>query len=112
MAYTVERKASESIDWSAVLAVMTKQEARNHAIGPNGVVLLGKDMPPPGFGIGPSKTTTHWTTYTKLQVVMGVRQGVIELAWAQQAYLMSFDEFLQWQDWALANAKLKTNKRA
>ena len=57
--------------------------------GPFGSLLSYNDLPPPG--------TKRWVVRRKVEVVAGVREGLISLNDALRRYNLTVDEFRSWQ---------------
>ena len=57
--------------------------------GPLGSLLSYNDLPPPG--------TKRWVVRRKVEVVAGVRGGLISLNDALRRYNLTVDEFRSWQ---------------
>ena len=67
----------------------TKPAARATVVGPSGMPLSLRDLPPPG--------TQRWVVRRKAEVVAGVRGGLISLNEALKRYNLTIDEFRSWQ---------------
>ena len=57
---------------------------------PNSRDVRSRDALPKGHAI-------HWVAKRKAQVVQAVRRGVLSLDEACRRYMLSFEEFLEWQ---------------
>jgi Protein of unknown function (DUF1153) len=62
---------------------------RKHVIGPDGSPLTIADLPAPG--------TTRWVIRRKAQVVAAVGGGLLSLEEACSRYMLTVEEFLDWQ---------------
>ena len=67
----------------------TKSENLRTLPGPFGSQLSYNDLPPPG--------TKRWVVRRKVEVVAGVRGGLISLNDALSRYNLTVDEFRSWQ---------------
>jgi hypothetical protein len=60
-----------------------------YVIGPDGLPLTLKDLPPP--------STKRWVIRRKAEVVAAVRGGLLTLEEACERYQLTLEEFLAWQ---------------
>ena len=67
----------------------TKLVSRATVVGPSGMPLSLRDLPPPG--------TQRWVVRRKAEVVAGVCGGLISLNEALKRYNLTIDEFRSWQ---------------
>ena len=67
----------------------TNSRGESYVIGPTGVQLTRRDLPPPNTG--------RWVIRRKAEVVAAVRGGLISVDEALERYSLTNDEFTSWQ---------------
>jgi hypothetical protein len=73
------------------IMLKTLNRRPKYVIGPDGSPLTLADLPPPN-------TTKRWSIRRKAEMVAAVRGGLLSLDEACSRYMLTVEEFLNWED--------------